>query len=648
MCYNLAVLKQFGRVVALGLLGLFIHGQVNAQTDTLAFLSPPETSEFPLISAYLDLRDTQGNFLPGLQPQDFTINEDGIEFPATGIAEVGTSIQFVLAVNTATSFAIIDEQGIKRYDYISDNLQSWAERVSNTAGDELSLVTPSGVSSIHESDYTQWLESFQDFLPNFQTAAPSLKVLTSALDLAIEPGLNSSASRVVLWLTPTLSPNFNADLITLEQRALQSGVRVFVWMIDSKALFRSEQAITLRAFAERTGGQFFAFSGLEAIPDLEASLDRARQVYRLSYLSKVKEAGAHEVFVSIQTGDTLIATAPQSFGIELQPPSPVINALPAQITRTLEDANQDVGELEPSEVTVEFSVQFLDNIPREISRSALFVDGEMVAENSSPPFELFIWTLTRFTKSQRVLLEVQVEDELGLIGISPKVPVQIVVQGIPQGIQALFARFGSTLVVSIVLVAAAVLLLVLLLAGRIQPKPLGARRRRRSVLDDPVTQPLKDVKQEKSKPQPPGFLARMAKRISFPRPPSLPKRVDSDPLAYLMPYNDASEPKEIDLIPLTSNNITLGSDAQQAFVPIDDPAVEPIHARLWRDQEGIFRLADENSVAGTWINYAPVSKGGSRIENGDLIHIGQAGFRFTINKPGKPQKPTVILEKPKQ
>ena len=101
-------------------------------------------------------------------------------------------------------------------------------------------------------------------------------------------------------------------------------------------------------------------------------------------------------------------------------------------------------------------------------------------------------------------------------------------------------------------------------------------------------------------------------------------------------------------ISITTHIITLGSDAEQVIVPIDDPGVEPIHARLWRDEEGSFRLADENSIAGTWINYAPVSEGGSRIEHGDLIHIGRAGFRFTLSKPSEQRNPTVTRETSKE
>ena len=172
--------------------------------------------------------------------------------------------------------------------------------------------------------------------------------------------------------------------------------------------------------------------------------------------------------------------------------------------------------------------------------------------------------------------------------------------------------------------------------------------RRHTGYEDPVTQPIKGTRPLEPKPRRLNFLAQFARRFSTSRLPRLPKRAAPKPFAYLLPFSDSGVLLEGEVIPITAHIITLGSDAQQAFVPIDDPGVEPIHARLWRDEEGSFRLADENSIAGTWINYAPVSKGGSRIKHGDLIHIGRAGFRFALSIPMEPRKPIVIRDKNKE
>ena len=52
---------------------------------------------------------------------------------------------------------------------------------------------------------------------------------------------------------------------------------------------------------------------------------------------------------------------------------------------------------------------------------------------------------------------------------------------------------------------------------------------------------------------------------------------------------------------------------------------------------------DEGSIAGTWINYTPVSRNGADLEHGDIIHIGRTGFRFTIRQPKTVRRPVITL-----
>jgi pSer/pThr/pTyr-binding forkhead associated (FHA) protein len=86
-----------------------------------------------------------------------------------------------------------------------------------------------------------------------------------------------------------------------------------------------------------------------------------------------------------------------------------------------------------------------------------------------------------------------------------------------------------------------------------------------------------------------------------------------------------------------------GRDAVRATLVLDDFSVEEIHARLQREKN-IFRLTDAGSIAGTWVNYTPVSQDGTILENGDFIHIGRIGFRFTQREPDHVRKPVVLLQ----
>ena len=58
--------------------------------------------------------------------------------------------------------------------------------------------------------------------------------------------------------------------------------------------------------------------------------------------------------------------------------------------------------------------------------------------------------------------------------------------------------------------------------------------------------------------------------------------------------------------------------------------------RIVRLQDGQFLIADQKTVAGTWVNYAPINNiEGCQLEDGDLVHLGKFGFRFMLNKQYK-------------
>jgi predicted component of type VI protein secretion system len=85
---------------------------------------------------------------------------------------------------------------------------------------------------------------------------------------------------------------------------------------------------------------------------------------------------------------------------------------------------------------------------------------------------------------------------------------------------------------------------------------------------------------------------------------------------------------------IASREVTFGRDPTLATMVIDLPSLEGLHARLRQGEDGSFILYDQGSVAGTWVNYVPVSSEGARLEHGDMVHIGRAKYRFLYGSPG--------------
>jgi hypothetical protein len=187
----------------------------------------------------------------------------------------------------------------------------------------------------------------------------------------------------------------------------------------------------------------------------------------------------------------------------------------------------------------------------------------------------------------------------------------------------------------LVVLSASVLLLVLVLSGRIKPRMFGLRGRRSAKPPSelpPSTAP--------SATQPGDAVARSSagwvNRIHWPQ-----RRLASKAYAFLTPLSPSADSAAGPPVSISANELTLGRDPNQATLVLDDPSVDALHARLSRDESGLFRIMDQGSIAGTWVNYAPVNGDGITLEHGDMVHLGRVCLRFTLRNPAHARKPAV-------
>jgi hypothetical protein len=637
------VFKPIGRMIAL-VAGVFlISNSASAQAVPRAVLSAPNMEEFPRITYYLDIKDAQGIFMPGLGSSDITIIEDNVLLGGQ-INEIRPGAQIVVAFNPGAAFSIVDFEGNNRLYYVSQALEYWWNTQAEPDLDDLSLVTSGGVLLSHSNTPSEWIEAWSTYDPPLNTSIPSLEVLASALELVSDPTSQPGMGRAVLFLTPTLSPDWGEAIQSMADRATQSNIRVHIGLIDSPSLFTSTSAAQLQALALQTGGQFFAFSNTEPIPDFQQMFESSRRIYQLAYRSQVNTTGTHTFSVTVNTPIGEITSDLISFEIQLRPPNPIFVELPSQIVRAIpDDADIATENLEPREYPIEVVVEFPDTIQRTLTRTALFANGLIVAENTSPPYDQFNLDLTPFASSEEVILMVEALDELGMTGNSIDIPVQITIQRPEQGLLPTLARNVTVVSLGFVGLAGVVLLLVLVLAGRIRPRRIGERRKARAAYDDPVTQPIRQIEEQHEMEK--NVLARVRSRLPAAKL-RWPQRASTrqEPFAYLIRISEEGVPDPGSVFQVTTPEITFGSDPSEAVVLLENPAIEPLHSRLWRDDDGGFHIADQESVAGTWLNYAPVTKMGCQVEHGDLIHVAKVGFRFTLEKPTQPRQ-TVVVRK---
>lgn len=612
---------------------------VEAQTEPAqisANLSPPDLEGFPVIEAYLDVRDASGNFVSGLQADDVMMIEDLQKLPVQQMQQIFPGVQLALALNGGSALAIQNSQGVSRTELIAQTLSSWATSRRGSTIDDLSMLLPNSEVISHLSDPIDLISALNLGTIDLRQFEPNLDVLFRAIEKVADPTPRTGMNRSVLFITPPITGQDQLSTENLIARAKQLGVKINVWMVPDPGVISTAAEGQLKSLAEQTGGRFYLFSDSDPTLDLEEILSSLRTVYRLAYPSQIRSAGNHQLAAEVLTPAGIVTTPVQNFEVIISPPDPAFIAPPLEIQRLppLDETGEQitdgsVEEFTPNQQELQILITFPDERVRPIVRTVLFVDGQQVAERVEEPFDRFVWDLKNYQASGSHTLRVEAQDSFGLTGSSIEQIVQVLVLLPPRNPWSWVTQNLTVLSILAAVVLGAILILVLVLGGRIRPTPPGRlkRPRRRS---DPVTQPVV-VKKEL-----PARKAGWASRIHWPQRHIAPKA-----LAFLSRTGDDEGPSDVAMVPITASETTLGSDPNLSTLVLDDSSVEGLHSRLILLDDGSFRLTDEGSIAGTWINYSPVSREGAVLEHGDLVHIGRVGFRFSLRQPGVSRKPVV-------
>ncbi|GAB4500788.1 MAG: hypothetical protein Fur0035_03280 [Anaerolineales bacterium] len=592
-----------------------------AQGQAFALLYNLNTEKFPTVSALLDVFDEQGHFVSGLAEQNLTLLENGQTVPAK-IEAQAAPLRLVVAINSGATLGTRDSFGVSRYDKVQQVLLNWAAARPAESADDLSLVWNGGIVAAHFSP-ANWRNRLESFDPQLRNSTPGLAALAYALDVAQEAPAAAGVKPAILFISAHLDNQNSAGLADLAARANQAGVRLYVWLVDSSDFFNHSGAEALRQLAAQSNGRALNFSGVETLPDPEEWVSPLRSVYQIRYDSRITASGAQNLSAQITLDSLALTSNSLAFSVKVEAPNPILVSPPSQITRQNSDDPFDLANSQPREQALEILIEFPDSHPRPLTRTALYVDGILADENNTPPFEKFTWDLTPYLASGTHDLTVEAEDSLGLRRQSAALTVNVTVIQPPGGIAGLMLRNSLAVTILLVLLAGAVLLGVIFAGGRWSRAALRERRQALARRLDPVTQPV------------------TAENISAARQPFAWIRRRAAPAAYLVKLTADRQPAPGDPIPLPAGDTTFGQDPTRASHLFSEASISPLHARLRHTPDGKFYLFDENSVAGTWLNFEPVAREGSALQHGDVVHFGNLTYRFVAGKPPAISKPTL-------
>jgi hypothetical protein len=603
-------------LIFLGCLLLFagqVPVQAQGQNTQRISLYALDTGAFPTLTAGLDVSNAAGNAISGLKADAITLFEDKQSRPIDTFKEVQLGVTFALALDPGPSFAYRDINAVTRFDKVVLAIKNWAAAHADALGDDLSLVPTYGTLSAHLGTTAAFLEVLAGYQPNLQAISPSVDTLARALDAVTEPPRQAGMKPTVLFISSPTPADSIQTLQNLTERAIAQRVRVDVWVVVSKDFFTSSGATALKDLAIQTGGQYALFSGDEVLPDPESYLSPLRPSYRLAYTSGILTSGAHTLSVQASLEAETVTSDLRTFEINVQPPNPILVSPPQQIVRQAPDVRTTATTaFLPTQQSIDIIIEFPDGRKRALVRTTLFVDDQKVAENTAEPFNRFTWDLRLYSASGQHILRVEAVDSFGLNKTSLGVPVAITIVKPQTGILPFLSRNSLWVALAAILSSGAVL--VMILAG-------GRIRRRRRPVDrkadlDPLTQPVD------------GLMDGHNIKLPWKRPA---RQAD----AFLERLKEDGEPVLAAPIPVTTPEMTFGSDPLQATRILDDASVSPLHARLV-EQNGEYILSDERSTSGTWVNYEELTAP-RRLQHGDVLHIGRLSYRFKLRKP--PERP---------
>lgn len=680
----------FRALLALALLSClpWKAAQAEAPGTAVASITAVDANNFPRMFTYVSVTGADGIPVSGLDESAFALTENGEAASATAVRAVTLGVQTVFAFDVGAAFKTRDVLGNSRLDYLRLAVNDFAQAEGGLQPDldDISLITPEQELLIHANTRGPVVDALDRYTTDFAGVADHVALLTRAIDIASDATTRPGMRRVVVFASTGLSDNNQPVAVdTLIQRAQSAGIKLITIYVGPDGTQEGPNAQALRTLADETGGIHAFLAGNDSLGPVFSTLAAERGQYQIEYRSMLNETGQHRLNVSVELASGQSVRAREAvFQLRIEPPAVALETLaPSFSASSVKDT-----------LDVPYTLNFADGHSRDLQTVELIVDGAVAARATSGA-ESITWPMTSVTDSLTRTVQVRVVDELGLEGISQ--PASIFVEAPPPVVEAPPTSATMTLHATPYALWAGLLSLVALAAigayawhqqgwkiptvkwpslprkTEGDPSPAGGAVARveassRSAPPTPAggapavavdtTQPMRPTR---------AAAASRLKIPSLPRPTipdlgslhrpqmprvnvahlALPKRITqplADALAAAQRGNVANSHAVLEVvdhqvpqrarIELNGISLRFGRDPELAEVTFNDRSVSRLHARIEAVAENVYRIYDEGSTSGTWVNYSQVtSPDGQELSTGDVINLGRVKLKF--KKPRK-------------
>ena len=601
--------------LALAAIGVSIVG---AQSGSTHFITDVDSSGFPHVQFKLRAIDLGNQVVTGLSNANVVVYENGEQVQGLEItphSDGPVTYVFVIDQGRAANYTSFGLNNIRiaittlvSGGYFVDGRDTVTvlarQNINSDQTVELLPATQSG------TDLTTWAANF-----NFSRSTTNTKGL-----LGVEDGIDrlselvpvpGSESTAVIYLTRYIEDPSSTVAETAAQNTAAEARSNYTSVHPLQTDPNRFRQTALQILAEGSNGLYSAITRsnyLPAVASLYETIDSQRTYYSMSYRSPIADPGPREITINTpeRPGEGVIGI----YELDLQPPGvEIIEPVPGSTMRREAQYGIDGETLtfDSTFVPVEAAVAWPDGFPRNLVSAELFANGNL--EDTLDASEIqerleFAWDASDIVTEglNPVILEIRVEDELGLVGSKEStLNVEVILPGTPEpeGLQVPSAVFLAGIPLLCLIAAFFVGL-----AGaayyffRLRPE-----RAQAAMADAPD-----DVGATVMGPDLAGVL----------------------PLATVTVIEG---PKGLidEALMVSSTKTSLGrqpSLTDISFYPDEKSSISRVHATIELGDDNVFRLTDANSTAGTRLNGRKISPDTPVVlADGDEIVLGDLASR---------------------
>lgn len=607
-----------------------------------------DVSRFPEVDVYV-VGDHLTDDIAALSP---SLQQDGAPVTLMNDTMAPVGIQIALVLDAAGNISLPGPTGDLRYVEVGRAARRLVQQGLLSADyDWLTAIAfneNKEIAALGEwsQDHQAVADSLYVYKPVEIGNTPLFDLLRFALKRFDDPALPPGQERAIVVFSDGIDVTSTTGLTDAVNLAAQHHIRIYPVMLGPEV---AAQRKNLEYLSTMTDGQYFQLSSIENLDALWQTIAQGQQQRVLTYRSQQADPKDISVELTQPDGRTLATTASVP-GASLRPVTVEVTLAlenPA-VLKYAEAYDTPLEQIGPQQVGIAATFAWDDGYPRELQRIEYQV-GERTEVRTEPPFEEpFLFPIDTFDTGTYTV-RVRAIDELGMTGEST--PQDFTIEVIrppaptPTPDETLVAEATRAVEVAAAATQEAV-------AAATRSAAQASQIQEEQAKTQAATDKVQTLTWTTIAATGFGVIAlayaiyilssrdrrRQATQIitgtiAAATEPFRPRRggASNEPRAQLTLVNDGGTPSMPAVIPLARAGVRIGRDPSVVNVPLADRRVSKLHCRIIEDgPTGGYRILDEGSTSGTYVNDNEVEMNGQMLQPNDLVGIGPLLYRFEI------------------